>query len=174
MELKIKDKIVLIDDDDFDLVRPFTWTILRNKLYADYAISYLWVDGKTKSLLMHRLITGAENGFVVDHKNSNGLDNRRGNLRVVTSFNNAQNSKFRSHNTTGVRNVKVDVRPNGSYALRGQVTAFKKVHRKWFLNMADAKAWVEETRKRLHGDFIYIEDADARNALFLSGRDRKA
>lgn len=51
------------------------------------------VTGKKiwKACLMHRLITDAAPGTVVDHKNGNTLDNRRRNLRVGTQRDNLAN-----------------------------------------------------------------------------------
>ena len=46
------------------------------------------------------------NGNIVDHKNSNTLDNRKSNLRVVPDCNNSMNRKSRNrNNTSGYRNV---------------------------------------------------------------------
>jgi hypothetical protein len=44
-------------------------------------------------LYMHELICPAWPGLVVDHRNWNGLDNRRVNLRVVTQAENARNRR---------------------------------------------------------------------------------
>jgi hypothetical protein len=41
---------------------------------------------------MHRLLVGARKGQYVDHKNRNGLDNRRANLRICTQSQNMGNS----------------------------------------------------------------------------------
>jgi len=43
--------------------------------------------------LMHRVITNAPDGMVVDHKNGDGLDNRRVNLRVVSQADNCRGFK---------------------------------------------------------------------------------
>lgn len=42
---------------------------------------------------MHRLILSAGEGDIVDHINGDGLDNRRSNLRIVTTQQNAFNQK---------------------------------------------------------------------------------
>ena len=53
---------------------------------------------------MHRLIIGAKDGEVVDHRNRNGLDNRKQNLRICTHAENTRNSRphFSSSNYKGV------------------------------------------------------------------------
>jgi hypothetical protein len=63
-------------------------------------------SGKVPDL--HRLLTGAPEGLVVDHLNRNPLDNRRANLRVVTQAENATNRKLNVRNRTGVRGVRFD------------------------------------------------------------------
>lgn len=46
-----------------------------------------------QALYLHRSILEAEKGLEVDHKNRNGLDNRRPNLRLATKSLNAANRK---------------------------------------------------------------------------------
>jgi hypothetical protein len=57
---------------------------------------------------MHRLITGAPAGVEVDHRNGNGLDNRRSNLRLATTSQNQGNQRLSRANTSGFKGVHWD------------------------------------------------------------------
>jgi hypothetical protein len=62
--------------------------------------------GKRDTHLLHRWITGAKKGQVVDHINHDTLDNRRANLRLVTDLENQQNRiKAQKNNTSGIPGV---------------------------------------------------------------------
>lgn len=54
---------------------------------------------------MHRVILNPPKGFSVDHKNGNGLDNRRSNLRIATASLNGANRKNQGNNSSGFKGV---------------------------------------------------------------------
>lgn len=93
----------LVDLQDLQLVSFRKW-------YADpkrstmYARTDAVIDGKRTRLYMHRVITGAPKGKVVDHINGNGLDNRRANLRICCHSKNGHNRrhKHNPHGRTGI------------------------------------------------------------------------
>lgn len=58
-----------------------------------------------KNLRLHRLITGAEKGEVVDHIDGNPLNNLRSNLRVTSQANNTINSRPRKGTSSQYKGV---------------------------------------------------------------------
>ena len=98
-----KNKEVLIDLCDLPRLQayPNSWYILKSADHL-YARSAITENGKIKRVLLHRFILDAPDDLDVDHKNHNGLDNRRSNLRVVTHSENLQNRKgAQQNNVTG-------------------------------------------------------------------------
>lgn len=89
-------KVALISDRDYPRVRPHKWQA-HNNHGCWYAVTHLSAPGpgrKQRALRMHRLIRGDISGHI-DHRNGNGLDNRRRNLRPATPSQNAANGKAR-------------------------------------------------------------------------------
>lgn len=77
-----KSRTALVDVEDFHLIAGHRWTF--NGRYA-----YAKVEGG--ALLMHRLIIGASTGEIVDHRDGDGLNNRRSNLRICAHKENMRN-----------------------------------------------------------------------------------
>lgn len=94
--------VAIVDDVDFGRVAAV------GKWYANpsgrtfYARKNFWVGGQCRSVRMHTFITGWD---FVDHRNGNGLDNRRANLRQATQAQNSMNRARRSDNTSGYKGV---------------------------------------------------------------------
>ena len=92
-----KDKIVLVDNEDFDYLNQWKW------YYNNYGYA-VRNDGKRpnrKKIWMHRVIMNTPEGMQTDHINHNTLDNRKENLRICTHSENQYNRKFNNNNTSG-------------------------------------------------------------------------
>lgn len=83
-------KVAIVDDEDFDRLNAHKWYAHKNRgLY--YAARHNVVGNKRGIIYMHREILGVLPGLEIDHKNGNGLDNRRVNLRICTHSDNQRN-----------------------------------------------------------------------------------
>jgi len=89
----------MVDDEDYGLINSNRWYIM--KLYHCeteilYARRYEGSPkkGNHRAILMHREILGAnEKSQKVDHKDGNGLNNQKENIRIGTHSNNMSNRK---------------------------------------------------------------------------------
>lgn len=81
----------LVDAEDFERVSKSKWSGQGGKSRYAFATSFAYVPERLKAL--HRFIMWAQPGQMVDHINGDTLDNRRQNLRFVTSEQNAWNSR---------------------------------------------------------------------------------
>lgn len=118
----IKNKEILVDDEDYYLLLSKKICIADKDNYARVSI-----DGN--SLTLHRYIIKYEGHDVVDHINSNRLDNRKVNLRIVTRTQNSQNKKSSSNSTSKYIGVCFDksrnkwaaeIRPEGKKKFLGR------------------------------------------------------
>lgn len=75
--------IALVEDADYEAVSQFKWcaTKIGRRVYATHSIKK--PDGSRTTQLLHRFLV--PDAPEVDHKNGNGLDNQRHNLRSATS-----------------------------------------------------------------------------------------
>lgn len=148
----------VIDDDDFELIRGFKWR-------AHSSRTYIYAAGRAPGIacmLMHRLITGAENGMYVDHIDHDTLNNRRSNLRVCSASENGCNRKVFAHSRSQIRNVWQEKDSRGYLRWRADVRFSGKRVRRWFNSSEEAKKWADSVRFNLHGEFAYKEDQDRR------------
>lgn len=90
----------LIDEEDYKRLieyKFYAWTTQRH--YGLYINCYS-PDDKMNPKRLHRIIMNAKKGEIVDHINGNPLDNRKQNLRIVTSLINNQNARKRKDGVT--------------------------------------------------------------------------
>ena len=88
MRVKVKDTSVLIDKEHKGIFDSFNWHISD----TGYAVWRGILNGKKKTIRLHRLIAKATDSEIVDHINRNKLDNRSSNLRIVDFATNIKNT----------------------------------------------------------------------------------
>lgn len=106
IEIKYKDTIkqVFIDDEDFDLINKYHWNYVKQGYAQGYKRPY---NKNEKYVFMHRLIMGLERGnpIEIDHRDHNGLNNQRNNLRLGTHKQNCQNTSPQRYTSSAYRGV---------------------------------------------------------------------
>jgi hypothetical protein len=103
-------KVCIVDDVDADLLLGINWRLFaatNNLFYARSKWANWKESGKTKTILLHRLILCLEfgDGKIVDHIDGNGLNNRRSNLRVCLHAQNVRNRKKCTNSSTDYKGV---------------------------------------------------------------------
>jgi hypothetical protein len=131
---------VLVDGDKTGYLSQFKWKLLKNRSGNYYACAV--INGRM--VKMHRLLTKAESGLVVDHINRNTLDNRLENLRVCSQRINVLNSKDRKRKFSLPRNIH----KNGS----GYRVQFRNMYifvNKTFPTLLEAIAFADQCHQSL-------------------------
>lgn len=93
IEIKLKNRILKIDEGDYELFISRRWGISNR----GYLKCQKVINGKPVNIAFHRLIMNAAPDQFLDHINQDKLDNRRSNLRFCTKAQNMMNRrKFKS------------------------------------------------------------------------------
>lgn len=150
-EIKLtKGKVTVVDDYDFEWLNQWKWYARENgnTFYAQRRKG----NGTEK---MHRLILGlVTKDQIADHKDGNGLNNQRTNLRAVTLSQNASNRRSKLNGTSkylGVNWHKKEKRWNASIRKNGKLVCLGG-----FSKEEDAALAYNTGALKLHGEFANL------------------
>jgi hypothetical protein len=142
-------KKVLVDDVDYEWLAAHNCNVMCSRGIF-YALCY--IDGKAH--LMHRLLVQTDQ--LIDHKDGNGLNNQRANLRACTNAQNQHNRKPQNNNTTGYKGVKLEKR-TGKYEAY-IITNGRAKSLGTFLTKHDAALAYNRAAIALRGEFARLND----------------
>ena len=141
-------KFAIVDDEDYDELAPHRWHYHKS---GGYGARIVGPRKSAKTILMHRQILEVPHGMHTDHKNGDGLDNRRCNLRVCRQSENAKNRKLNYSNTSGAKGVRFDtVRKLWESRIRSDKIDY---YLGWYNTKEEAVVAYDVASRFLHGEF---------------------
>lgn len=146
-------KYALVDDEDFKKVNQHRWCANYRNGYWYAVRSIKKSNGKQTLQYMHRFIMNTPKKMETDHRNHNGFDNQRYNLRTCTRSDNQHNRQMQQ----GLSKYKGVVWMKGKKKWRTLIGLHKKrIHLGYFADeIAAAKAYDKKARE-LFGEFAYL------------------
>lgn len=140
-------KVTLVDAKDFAIVAKHTWSALkvRDTFYAVSEIEGAFV-------YMHRLLMQ----FPIcetDHRNGDGLDNRRRNLRLATNSQNQANRGRQKNNKSGFKGVSWSAK-EGKWRARIKVD-YREKFLGCFIDPRAAHAAYAAAAEKYFGEFAH-------------------
>jgi hypothetical protein len=147
-------KFAQVDDVDYDWLNQWKWCAYKAYL-TYYAARVAPLNGKPKHISMHRLIMNTPDGLDCDHRNHNGLDNRRQNLRNCTKSQNSCNHK--SPKTLRYKGVYVYKTGYRKGKIKAQICIKGKcIYLGYFKTKQLAAQAYNDAAKKYHGEFAFL------------------
>lgn len=141
-------KVAVVDMADCDLVAGHKWKAVCNYGTWYAARHGCKSNGEPHTVYMHRQVIGAKAGEVVDHRDRDGLNNKRSNIRLCTVSQNQMNKDCKAK-SSGYKGVfKTSTGFIARIVVRG-----RRVYLGFFKDPADAAKAYEKAAVELHGDF---------------------
>ena len=145
-------KIALVDDEDYERLAWFQWHAVKSKTGIWYARRQTEEGQPRKTVLMHRAVLGiVELDPDVDHRDGDGLNNQKTNLRRATHAGNASNIKVRRDSKSGLKGVYWSEK-NRRWAAQIR-TGGKQVWLGYFGSPEEAAHAYDHAAIKYHGDF---------------------
>jgi hypothetical protein len=163
----------IVDDEDFERVmlagRWFALEARRkdSSIRTVYAVRNVRLRGRkearetglsrTTMQYLHQLILGADEPAIeIDHKDHNGLNNRRENLRTATVRQNQRNSRKLAEASSRFKGVSWATfrNGNGKWVARIAVNGLRK-SLGYFFDEIDAAFAYDEAARKHFGDFAH-------------------
>lgn len=142
-----------VDDDDCERAARYSWNLKTTTSGGQYAVAYVLGSGRRhhRKIYLHTLITGWS---YVEHRDGDGLNCQRDNMRKATHRQNMANMKHRRGGTSDYRGVSL-FRPTGRW--HAQITVdYKNRHLGYFILEEDAARAYDAAAVEAWGEFARL------------------
>jgi hypothetical protein len=154
--------VALVDHEDYARLGQYNWHAFPGTSPGTfYAVRGAIVDGKYKNVFLHNEVMGVVEVGMVDHVNHDGLDNRRGNLRMCARHENMRNRTKRNGKTSYFKGVSLK-RDRGLWEAKiaaGQLRPDgkrKQIHLGYFKSELDAASAYDRAAREHFGAFAVL------------------
>ena len=153
-EIKLtQGQVAIIDDEDYEWLSQWKW-YARKSRNIWYAVRQEWENGRQKQIHMHREILKPPIGMETDHRDRNGLNNQRNNLRIATRIQNTRNRKANQNGTSTFKGVFWNP-AHDKWQAQIRVKR-QRIHLGYFPCEMDAARTYDKAAKEYFGEFACI------------------
>lgn len=146
-------KEILVDDEYYVDASKYKWYLKKGR-HTFYVRREVVLNGKKHTIWMHRHVMGIANHDIqVDHKDGNGLNNQRSNLRPCTQEQNRYNREVNKNTKSTYKGLSLI---RGKYWIAKVSYKGNRTYLGCYLTPEDAAMAYDKAAKELHGEFAKL------------------